>query len=899
MTSESSSVELLRAQRELRASETRKQALLDFALDCIICADEQSRITDFNAASERTFRISRSEALGQDLPDTILPSSLRDRLRREFFTSAVTGGVDVIGNRLETRCLRADGSEFPAEITVTQVIIESQASYAVYVRDITARRMAEDELVRLAAIVESSRDAIIGNDLKGRITSWNKGAETMYGYAARDVINRKLSILAPTDRIDEISRMMAEVKTGHHIEAFETVRKHKNDKLIEVSLTISPVLDSEGTVIGASTIARDITAQKLAEETLRKSNETSIYASPIPIVAGDAERRVTMWNPAAEALFGWSEQEVVGQPNPTIPDQGMPEASRLHATLLSGQIVTGVEVLRQKRDGTLVTVSLSAAPIRDANRRVKGILGFLADVTEQKKAEEALRQAEQKYRTIFENATEGIYQATPDGRYLVANPALASMLGFESPEELIRARTDIRTQEYVSPEKYTEFIHAMKEHGAVQNFAYQAYRKDGKIIWVSENAHAVRSADGRILHFEGTVEDVTQQRELEDQLWQMQKIEAIGRLAGGVAHDFNNILMAISSYAELLERKVKEEATRRYVGEIVKATDRGSSLTQGLLTFSRKQLLSPKVLDLNGLISEQSNMLRRLIPENIELRFVPTDGIGLVRADPSQIEQVVMNLVINARDAMPNGGLVLIETVNAELDNKQFPNSGGYKRHVLLSVTDNGHGMDATTKSHMFEPFFTTKEQGKGTGLGLAIVFGIVKNSGGQILVQSEPDAGTTFKIYLPVVEEMVQALADELQQVPVRGTGTILLVEDEGGVRESAAEYLTENGYTVLVAKSGPEALNMAGDYKQPIDLLLTDVVMPQMSGPEISEKIKRQRPEIRVVFMSGYSNNLLSKQQILDPEQVILRKPFRLASLGRCIAETLGVSKRAATGR
>jgi len=888
--------DLRRAQRELKASETRKQALLDFALDCIICADEQVRITDFNAASERTFRISRSEALGKDLTDTILPAALRDPIRGEFFKSGVNGGIDVIGNRLETTCLRADHSQFPAEITVTQVIIEQQVSYAVYVRDITARRIAEEELVRLAAIVEFSRDAIIGKDLNGCITSWNKGAEIMYGYSALEAIGRKISILAPDEHFSEMSRVLAEVKAGHHVENFETVRKHKTGKLIDVSLAISPVLDSEGILVGASTIARDITAQKLAEETLRKANETSIYASPIPIIAADVERRVTMWNPAAEALFGWTEQEVVGKPNPTIPDEELPEAARLHARFLSGQIATGVEVVRRKRDGSFVTVSLSGAPIRDANRNVKGILGFLADVTERKIAIEALRQAEQKYRTIFENAIEGIYQTTPDGRYLVANPALAHMLGFESPEELLSSRTHIRSQEYVNPEKHDEFLQAMKTQGKVQNFEYQAYRKDRQIIWVSKNAHAVRCADGRILHFEGTVEDITQHRELRDQLWQMQKIEAIGRLAGGVAHDFNNILMAISSYAELLERKVKEEDTRRYVTEIVKATDRGSSLTLGLLTFSRKQLLSPKILDLNALITDQISMLRRLIPENIDLKFIASDRIGRVKADPGQVEQVVMNLVINARDAMPDGGVLVIETSNAQLESTGLPSSGDFRDYVRVSVRDNGCGMDAGTKSHMFEPFFTTKEQGKGTGLGLAIVFGIVQHSGGQIIVDSEPGAGTTFKVYLPIVELALPTLGAEQGEVFAHSTGTILLVEDEDGVRESAAEYLTDAGYTVLKARGGPEALQMAESHKGTIDLLLTDVVMPKMSGPEIAERIRKERSRIRVVFMSGYSNNLLTDQRALDPRHVILRKPFRLASLGRCIAEALMPGKTAA---
>jgi len=291
-------------------------------------------------------------------------------------------------------------------------------------------------------------------------------------------------------------------------------------------------------------------------------------------------------------------------------------------------------------------------------------------------------------------------------------------------------------------------------------------------------------------------------------------------------------------------------------------------------------------------------MLRRLIPESIELKFIPDDGIGRVKADPGQVQQVVMNLVINARDAMPSGGLVVIETSNTHLDSTQFPDAGDPRNYVLLSVSDNGCGMDATTKSHMFEPFFTTKEQGKGTGLGLAIVFGIVQHSGGQILVHSEPGVGTTFKICLPMVEAAFQVPADGDREVLMGGTGTILLVEDEDGVREAAAEYLTENGYMVLKAKSGPEALQTAKGHEGTIDLLLTDVVMPQMSGPEIAEKIKKKRPQIRVVFMSGYSNNLLTNQQILDPQHVLLHKPFRLASLGRCIAKALGSSKRASAG-
>jgi PAS domain S-box-containing protein len=898
MRATTNSGDLARARKALQESEARRQALLDFALDCVICADAKTCITDFNPAAERTFRIPRWETLGKDLADTILPPGSRDRLRGQLFVSAEPRIVDVVGNRLETRCSRADGDQFPAEITVTRIVIEKRTSYTVHVRDITARRIAEETMVRLAAIVESSQDAIVGKDLESRITSWNKGAELMYGYSASEAIGKKVSILAPAGRSHEIREIIEELKAGHPRKNFETIRMAKNGKLIHVSLTVSPVLDSDGTIIGASTIARDITARKRAEEALRRANETSIYASPVPIIAADTESCVTMWNPAAEALFGWSEEEVTGKPNPIIPKDVLTEAADLHARLLSGETLRGIEVVRQKRNGSLVTVSLSAAPIRDASRKVKGILGFLADITEQKRSEEALRHAEEKYRTIFENAVEGIYQTTPDGRYISANPALARMLGFDSPEELINARQDVRTQEYVKPEMRDEFAKNLEGRGVVQNFEYQAYRKDGNVIWVSENARVVRDSEGRILHFEGTVEDTTHRRELEQQLRQMQKIEAIGRLAGGVAHDFNNILMAISSYAELLDKKLTDETTRRYASEIVKATDRGSSLTEGLLTVSRKQVGSPKVLDLNALIAEETRMLKRLIPENIDVQFSAGDHIGRVKMDPSQVQQVLMNLVINARDAMPNGGRLVIETANAELDGANCPLASEAQagKYVKVAVSDNGCGMTAEVKSRIFEPFFTTKEPGKGTGLGLAIVFCIVKQAGGQIFVHSEPDVGTTFKVYFPFVEAEVQMQDEEELQQPIKGAETILLVEDEEGVRNSAAEYLRDSGYTVLTAKGGPEALQVAEQHGGPIELLLTDLIMPLMSGRELSERMASIRPEIRVVFMSAYSNNLLSNQQGLDPKHVFLQKPFRLATLGRQVRDVLGRSQAAA---
>jgi PAS domain S-box-containing protein len=890
MRAQSPATKIRRLEQALKASEARRQAVLESALDCIICTDSSGRVTDFNSAAERTFRIVRAAALDKDLVDIIFPADLREEHRHELFGDSAVRGIDVLGTRLETRAVRANGVEFPAEVTVTCFTIKGHATFTVAIRDVTARKRAEETLVRLAAIVESSQDAIIGFDFEGCITNWNRGAERMSGYNEAEALGKSMLFLMPENRVFDYTRCIADLKASRSLENFETVWLAKDGRRLEVSLTTSSILDSDGEMVGGSIIAHDITARKLAEESLRKANETSIYGSPVPVVAADAVGNVTMWNGAAEKDFGWSESEVRGSLNPIIPPEESEAAAELHRRMLQGETLTGIEVRRRRRDGTLLDISLSGTPLWDENGKVRGIIGFLADITERKRAELALREAEEKYRGIFENAVEGIYQSTPDGKYISANPALARMLGFHSPEELIET-SNAHPMEYLDPEKRVEFQALMKKHGRVHGFQYQLRRCDDTLLWVSENAHAVRDAGGNVLYYEGTVEDITRHRELEEQLRQMQKIEAIGRLAGGVAHDFNNILMAISSYAELLCRKLPEaDSSRRYVDEIVRATDRGSSLTQGLLAFSRKQVLSPQIVDLNALIGDQINMLERLLGEAIVLRFQPGAGLGHTKVDPGQVQQVVMNLVINARDAMPDGGEVLIETANAELD-PSASDSGARSssEYVMISVTDTGCGIDDETKPHIFEPFFTTKEQGKGTGLGLATVFGIVKQSSGQIFLQSEPGMGTTFKVYFPRVEHMPVSANSERQSPSVAGHETILLVEDQAAIRESAAEYLSENGYTVLQAQNGVEALEIVSQHTGMVHLLLTDVVMPKMSGKELSEKFAAVYPKARVVFMSGYSNNVLSNHQALDRKHLLLQKPFRLNALGQSIREAL----------
>jgi two-component system, cell cycle sensor histidine kinase and response regulator CckA len=521
----------------------------------------------------------------------------------------------------------------------------------------------------------------------------------------------------------------------------------------------------------------------------------------------------------------------------------------------------------------------------------------LGSVIRRKRAEGALREAEERYRSIVENAVEGIFQTTPEGGYLSVNPALARMYGYKSPKELMTGVTDIGRQVYVDPDRRAEFRGLIEEHGFVEGFEYQVYRKDGRKIWLSENARAVKDASGAVLYYEGTVEDVTERRALEDQLRQAQKMEAVGRLAGGVAHDFNNLLMVIKGHTELLrERLDRSDPQYRSIEQIEKAAERAASLTQQLLAYSRKQVIQPKVLDLNMVVAEMAKMLPRLLGEDIELVVVPNASLERVKADKGQIDQVIMNLAVNARDAMPHGGKLTIETANVYLSADYARQRIGAQpgSYVMLAVSDTGCGMDAETQSHIFEPFFTTKEKGQGTGLGLATVYGVVKQSGGYIWVYSEPGQGTSFKIYLPRVgEALEQAGAEEAPSGSLQGSETVLLVEDEEAVRELVCESLERNGYTVLQARDGAEAVQISRKHEGMIHLMITDVVMPGMSGRDLAHRLAPRHPKMKVLYMSGYTENAIVHHGVLDPGTPFLQKPFRPADVAHKVYELLDKHK------
>ncbi len=511
---------------------------------------------------------------------------------------------------------------------------------------------------------------------------------------------------------------------------------------------------------------------------------------------------------------------------------------------------------------------------------------------EQDRSSEALRQSESLVRSIIEGANEVIFLKDLQGRYVMINTPGATMIGRTVAGTLGKTDADIFPAETAEAIKKVD-TQVMQTH---KPFTYELdMQMPGGIRHFLSTKSPHIGPNGELVGLIGVSLDITDRRKLEDQLRQTQKMEAIGTLSGGIAHDFNNLLTVIKGYTSLVLNVTDDASTRALISQIDQAADRAAALTSQLLAYSRRQVLQPRVFNLNTLVLNLDKLLRRLIGEDVTLKSVVDPTLGSIKADPGQIEQVIMNLAINARDAMPDGGGLTIETTNVNLDDAYSRTHEGVRpgSYVLLAVSDTGSGMDAATRSHIFEPFFTTKGLGRGTGLGLSMAYGIVKQSGGSIEVYSEPDHGTTFKIYLPRVEEPVESLPGKSADAPSRGNETILLVEDDEQVRTLARDILIHCGYTVLAADSMPAVVQHCESHSGPIHLLLTDVVMPGAGGREIANQVSARRPGIKVLYMSGYTTNAIVHRGVLDSGTHFLQKPFTPESLAAKIREVLNQSK------
>jgi len=618
------------------------------------------------------------------------------------------------------------------------------------------------------------------------------------------------------------------------------------------------------------------------------------------IFVKDLQGRYLMINTAGARLLGRNVEEVIGKVDTELfaPENGLEIMVGDRKVVASGKTQTYEEL--GVSAGVARTYLSTKGPYRDAHGQVVGLLGICRDITDRKRAEEEIREAEQRVRIHVEHTPLAVIEW--DLQFCVAawNAAAERIFGY-SREEVMGKHAS-----YMVPPAFHDHVGQIWQELLQQKGGSRSTNdnttKDGRTISCEWYNTPLVDDSGRVLGVASLVQDVTERVALEEKLRQSQKMEAIGRLAGGVAHDFNNLLTVIMGYSQILTDGLPVASPLAdATAQIRSAANRAAGITRQLLAFSRKQVLSPRVIDLNNIMLNLDTMLRRLIGEDIDVLTVPGRDLGSVKADPGQVEQIIMNLALNARDAMPNGGKLTLETENTELDHayarEHQPAQPGH--YVMLAVSDTGTGMSQETQAHIFEPFFTTKEVGKGTGLGLSTVYGIVKQSGGYIWVYSEPDRGTTFKIYLPRVDQPVEGMGAEKRTGDVqRGTETILLVEDDAQLRQLATAVLGHCGYRVLPAANADEGLTLCRENHRDIHLLITDVVMPGMNGRQLAQQVNRISSSIRVLYISGYTSNAIVHYGVLDPGLWFLPKPFSLSALVAKVREVLDASPDAPQG-
>jgi PAS domain S-box-containing protein len=595
-------------------------------------------------------------------------------------------------------------------------------------------------------------------------------------------------------------------------------------------------------------------------------------------------------NAAACKKLGYTKNELLNLSPQDIDDSKRTEDLPMIMERLLKEKHILFEQVHLSKDGGRIPVEINSHLFNLHGERT--VLSIARDITRRRQAEEALKESEEEYRTLVENVNIGVFRNSIDyqGWFIQANPAMLKIFGYDSFEEF---RKIIVSDLYQKPEERKLFIEELLKNDFVKDKELRLLKRDGTPIWASVTASLRYDEKGSIKWIDGVLEDITERKHLEDQLRHAQKMEAIGTLAGGIAHDFNNVLTAIIGYGNLLKDKVgKDIHSRRYLDTILASADRAAILVRSLLAFSRKQNLRIELVDLNHIIMHLNTLLLRIIEENIELKIVASPEVLTITADAGQIEQVLMNLATNARDAMPEGGILTIETKYTELGGEYLKMHSYVKPgiYALLSVSDTGTGMNANTKQRIFEPFFTTKEVGKGTGLGLAMIYGIIKQHDGYIDVYSEPREGTTFKIYLPVIKaEVSKSGPAAIEHAHKGGTETILIAEDDKVVRNFTKDILKGHGYKIIEAVDGEDAVNKFIENKDTVQMLVLDVIMPKKDGREVFNDIKKIQPDIKAIFMSGYTADVIHTRGIIEEGLNFIPKPLSPAELLRKIRDAL----------
>jgi PAS domain S-box-containing protein len=876
------------ATRTVAASERRYRAIVDDQVELVCRWHGDGILTFVNDAYCRYFGKTRAELVGASFRPLILEE---DRAAADEHFAGL--GPDSPVATHEHRAVRPDG-EVRWQQWTSRAILDDTGEIIEYQgtgRDITERRQAEEALQESE---EQYRTLVTNLNIgvyratggpHGQFLEANPAVVQMFGY---DSVDEFMKIHVSDLYRDPASRasFVRSILRDGHVTDKELLLKKRDGTPIIASCTARIQFDEEGEIQWMDGVIEDVTDRKHAEEELLESEGRlrTFYEATFEGIVLTEKGRILDANSSFAATFGYGPGELIGQEVLTLV---APEDRELVTSRILSDYEKPYDHKAIRKDGSVIEVEVWGKGTQYQGRTCR--ITAVRDVTERMRAAEALRKSEEQYRSLVNNLNVGVYRTTAglQGSFLEANPAFARMFGYSSPEEVMKRTV---ADFYADPADRESFIKEALEHGAVLDMEFRMKKKDGSLIWASSRAQVQYDEGGEALWFDGIVEDVTERRQLEEQLRQSQKMEAIGQLAGGIAHDFNNLLSAIMGFTELAATELEPGSPAvRDLKEVTRASERAALLTRQLLAFSRKQMLEPRVIDLTELIGNMEEMLRRLIRENVELvtKFGP--DLGRVTADPGQMEQVIMNLAVNARDAMPDGGTLTIETKNMQLDGDHAHAHRDLRPgpYVMLTVTDTGVGMDHDTLSHAFEPFFTTKEVGEGTGLGLATVYGIVKQTRGGIEVDSEPGHGTTFNIFLPRIDTSAPHEQDEVDASMPGGSETVLLAEDEAAVRAVVARLLRGLGYAVLEAGDGAEALRLAQEHDGKIHLLLTDLIMPQMGGRELAEALVAQRPDTKIIFMSGYTDTFARTP--LRKGEAFVQKPLRNADLMRMVRRIL----------
>ena len=884
---------------ELAESEHRHRKLVESLPDAIIVHTE-GRIVYANPFALRLHKaIGADELLGREISDFIDPQCLgliKQRIVECHATGIASSPAEVVLNA-------CDGSSVDVESVAIPISWNGAPAIEVVLRDITQRKRAEEAAITWQKRLELAQKGglkigLWDWDLARNTVKWSDESYQQFGFSRETFsghVDEALTRLHRDDR-ERMANLIARVLKGEVEEYAAQYRlSHPDDTVRWIDAHGVKIRNGSEHMIG---IGIDITDIKHTEQSLKESEESYsllLNSTAEAIYGLDRSGHCTFCNAACVRLLGYeASTDLLGKNMHALMHHTRPNGSEyldrecsIYVAVREGRANHLASEVFWRADGTSFPAEYWSYPMYKDGEVVGAVVTFL-DISERKRAEEELEKSEEKYRKLFENAMYGVFLAKPDGTLLDVNPAMVDMLGYASKEELLSK--NLERDIYENPAERKQILEKATPDKRVEGIEVNWIRKDGKTIPVRISGAVILTGDGDALH-EVIVENVAESKKLEQQYLQSQKMEVVGLLAGGISHDFNNLLGVILGSADLLLDDAAPNQ-QRHLEAIKKAGQSAAHLIRQLLAFSRKQVLHPALLNLNGVVIDVGKMLQRIIGEDVRIVTDLDTGIGAIRADRGQIEQILLNLATNARDAMPNGGTFTVRTQNAELSQDDvsryaYIQPGAY---VRLRVSDTGVGMSEEVRTRIFEPFFTTKEKGRGTGLGLATVYGIVKQSGGYIWASSEIGSGTTFDIYLPRLQEEVPAETRDLQprgEYP-RGTETILLLEDDDSLRQVMCEFLMASGYNVLQANRAEIAADLATQYKGAIPLIISDVVLPEISGPKAVSKLKRLHPEMQALFVSGYAEVPVA-QQLIAEGAVLLQKPVSRIDLLEKVDEIL----------